>query len=244
MEYFSFSTFVLCFDSTVECLQVEDDGTTDAPFRAPNLHRSKLLTSLSMNDIDMVGNEDECARQDSIEVPVRSDSLFSLYKIDVPLNVEIKPDVHAVDQAKKAFTESEYQDEVTDHSPHARPQFDTQFQTRSSIELSKIHLNENGRRKLPQRNPSMRQDDAQQPAMPHYRKKSINRSRTAVLQRFQERSNSNQSPNHQPTKTNSVVSIDALKAALSQSSASYLDNGDIYPTASHQEKTVFVSEYI
>lgn len=92
--------------------------------------------------------------------------------------------------------------------------------------------------------------------MVNLRKKSSHRSRAAVLKRFQQREmswpgqvNGSQQPGP-PLKTGSVVSIAALKAALTQSPTShYLDNGDVYyperqQLHKQQSKTVFVSDYI
>ena len=93
--------------------------------------------------------------------------------------------------------------------------------------------------------------------MVNLRKKSSHRSRAAVLKRFQEREMSWPSQGNgtqQPLKTGSVVSIAALKAALTQSPTShYLDNGELYyphrlpkqkQQQQQQSKTVFVSDYI
>lgn len=202
-----------------------------------SLRRSKLLTSLSMNDIDTVGNEDANATDgDFTDLPARSDSMFSLYHIDIPLKAEMK-----TTDLKEHVKDNTLRNVDGESSIQEQPKYQTKFHIRSSIELSKTHFNE-GRRKKLHRNPSPQQEELQykQQGMLHFRKKSINRSRSAMLKRFQGRcSTSTTCPPIKP----SVLSIEALKEALSQSPMVYLDNGDVYP-AVPQEKTVFVSEYI
>lgn len=179
-----------------------------------SLRASKLLTSLSMNDIDIIGSEGEPAEErDEFSGPVRSDSLFSLC-------------------------------DDRNRSP----------QGHSELELSKLPLD--GRRPRKPQRPSIQQHLEQlerhrERQSSHTRKKSSRRSRAAVLQRFQDRNQSDSgfstrssTCNGTPTgaaHAKTVVSMAALKAALSQSPPSYLDNGDVYPS---QSKTVFVSEYI
>ena len=197
------------------------------------LSQSKLLTSLSMNDIDMVGeNSDGNAIADeAADAPIaRTDSLFSLYRIQVPIVAAgADPTVIAVSEPENTI------------------RLQNQSHIRSSIELSRSHYNDGGRRKRLNRNPLAHQQDRHQQGMLHFRKKSFSRSRAAVLQRFEDRSaamvSENAGQSHAASKNHSIVSMDALQAALSESPRSYLDNGHNYP-AVHQEKTVFVSEYI
>ena len=182
-----------------------------------------------MNDIDMVGESQQEEMTDpALDAPLtRSDSLFSLFKIQVPVsNAIAAPAVNAASSASE------------NGDSHSR--LEIQSHIRSSIELSKSHLNDGGRRKRLHRNALSHQQHQQHLGMLHFRKKSFNRTRTAMLQRFQDRSVSDP---HSSAKNNTVVSIAALKAALSDSPRSYLDNGDLF-SDDHQEKTVFVSEYI
>ena len=211
---------------------MESGSTADTSLQsAASLRRSKLLTSLSMNDIDMVGAEpdDQAADEDALggengaaaaETSLtRTDSFYSLCDIDAPVVVQVE-----ADDPPTAAAAAPVGDDAAEVS----------FQVR-----------------LVSRNPSQRHADSN-----GGRKKSFHRSRTAVLQRFQQRSdhwNQQQQQQQQQQQTGEaasrtasrhhVVSIAALKAALSQPSTSYLDNGDLYPTANNK-KTVFVSEYI
>ena len=216
---------------------MESGSTADTSLQsAASLRRSKLLTSLSMNDIDMVGAEpdDQAADEDALggengaaaagaataETSLtRTDSFYSLCDIDAPVVVQVE-----ADDPPTAAAAVPVGDDAAEVS----------FQVR-----------------LVSRNPSQRHADSN-----GGRKKSFHRSRTAVLQRFQQRSdhwNQQQQQQQQQQQTGEaasrtasrhhVVSIAALKAALSQPSTSYLDNGDLYPTANNK-KTVFVSEYI
>ena len=208
---------------------MESGSTADTSLQsAASLRRSKLLTSLSMNDIDMVGAEpdDQAADEDALggengaaaaETSLtRTDSFYSLCDIDAPVVVQVE-----ADDPPTAAAAVPVGDDAAEVS----------FQVR-----------------LVSRNPSQRHADSN-----GGRKKSFHRSRTAVLQRFQQRSdhwNQQQQQQQQTGEAASrtasrhhVVSIAALKAALSQPSTSYLDNGDLYPTANNK-KTVFVSEYI
>ena len=159
-----------------------------------------------MNDIDVIGHnpgdEDELDQHGTpiqVDVPTRSDSLFSLYV--------------AGDDIKTTSSSSPMNSSST-----ALAELSSSIEDERHVVL-------------------------------HKRKKSTHRSRTAVLQRFQQRSRrgrDDRSLAHMKTGHH-VVSIAALKAALSQSPLSYLDNGDIYPSAGHQphqSKTVFVSDYI
>ena len=186
-----------------------------------------------MNDIDMVGDdsEEEGIPDEATDAPIaRTDSLFSLYKIQVPIVAAgTDPTVIAV------------------REPENIVRLQNQSHIRSSIELSRSHYNDGGRRKRLNRNPVPHQQDGHQRSMLHFRKKSFSRSRAAVLQRYEDRSaamvidDAGQSTG--VFKNQRIVSMDALKAALSESPRSYLDNGQSYPIP-HQEKTVFVSEYI
>ncbi|KAI9556383.1 hypothetical protein GHT06_018957 [Daphnia sinensis] len=202
-----------------------------------SLRRSKLLTSLSMNDIDVLGEsqEDElggrldCSDGTSqFDAPLRSDSLFSLYM--------------------DASEPSQSSPESSLSSPFKET---NQSLMCSAIELSNQLTNYERRPPLRQQHPP--------PPMVNLRKKSSHRSRAAVLKRFQQREMSwPANGSHQPgppLKTGSVVSIAALKAALTQSPTShYLDNGDVYypqrqqvhrqQQQQQQSKTVFVSDYI
>lgn len=194
-----------------------------------------------MNDIDIIGSADESPEERSEfsgQLGGRSDSLFSLCDENRP----------------------------------------PEGQSRSELELSKLPLD--GRRPRKPQRPSIQQhlqqlerhriaaaqSNCSLVSAVQMRKKSSRRSRAAVLQRFQDRhhdsgfntgTSRSSTCNGTPTgttpshvKTSHVVSIAALKAALSQSPMSYLDNGDVYPTsaaaaaAASQSKTVFVSEYI
>lgn len=196
-----------------------------------SLRRSKLLTSLSMNDIDIIGTDDDdgyCAVDGLVPVSstVRSDSLYSLH-LDVGTDPTTK-DVPAPPKGPSLI--------------------------RSSIELSKSNFNDGRRKRLPHRQVSENkqnvEQEKQQQGMLHFRKKSINRSKAAVLQRFQQKSqdkrNSLHGGSHSPPlpthtqRPGRVVSMAALKAALSQSHG-IMDNGDLF---ARQQKTVFVSEYL
>lgn len=195
-----------------------------------------------MNDIDMVGDsEGEEIADPALDAPMtRSDSLFSLFKIQVPVNNDTAAAAAAAAEVNSAS-----------ENGGSQSRLEKQSHIRSSIELSKSHLNEAGRRKRLHRNLLSHQQQQHQQqqrhlqlGMLHFRKKSFNRTRTAMLQRFQDRSAPLTVGDRQSSgKTNSVVSIAALKAALSDSPRSYLDNGDLFP-GDHQKKTVFVSEYI
>lgn len=179
-----------------------------------------------MNDIDVLGQSQEDDQEGiglsandglsvhQLDVPTRSDSLFSLY---VPGDESSEP---SSPSQSSSSSSSENQSLIC-------PVFES-----SALE---------------------RHQKQQPQSVISLRKKSIHRSRAAVLQRFQERSRRGR--NGEPSiKTASVVSIAALKAALSQSpTSSYLDNGerDVYSSALRQHlqqqpqsKTVFVSDYI
>ena len=186
-----------------------------------------------MNDIDMVGDDSDenTIADEATETPIaRTDSLFSLYKIQVPIVAAgTDPTVIAVSV------------------PETTTRLQNQSHIRSSIELSRSHYNDGGRRKRLNRNPLPHQQDGHQQGMLHFRKKSFSRSRAAVLQRFEDRSAvrviDDAAQSAGVLNNLSIVSMDALKAALSQSPKSYINNGQDYPVV-HQEKTVFVSEYI
>ncbi|KAK4023493.1 hypothetical protein OUZ56_008900 [Daphnia magna] len=220
-----------------------------------SLRRSKLLTSLSMNDIDVLGEsqEDElCGRLDcgdgiskfDVCPPMRSDSLFSLY-VDASEPSQSSPE----SSLSSPFKET------------------NQSLMCSAIELSNQLANYESQARRPALRHHLQQQQQQHqhppPPMVNLRKKSSHRSRAAVLKRFQQREMSwpgQVNGSHQsgaPLKTGSVVSIAALKAALTQSPTShYLDNGDVYypqrqqvhkqqqQQQQQQSKTVFVSDYI
>jgi len=189
-----------------------------------------------MNDIDVLGESQEDDLSSGLDYSdgvmsgkfdgcVRSDSLFSLY-MDGSDPLQSSPD-----------------------SSLSSPFKENQSLICSAIELSnQATKNESS----PVRRSPFRQ---QQPPMVNLRKKSSHRSRAAVLKRFQEREMSwpSQGNGTQPLKTGSVVSIAALKAALTQSPTSHcLDNGELYypqrlqqrKQQQQQSKTVFVSDYI
>ena len=163
-----------------------------------------------MNDIDMVGEQEEMAHPTTVDDGVigRSDSLFSLFKIQVPIAVI------GVNEDNTIGLQS-------------------QSHIRSSIELSKSHYNDGGRRKRLNRNALSHQQQERhrhqphQQGMLHFRKKSFSRSRAAILNRFEGRS---------------TTDTDQHPATF-QNSRSYLDHEEDYPTAV-LERTVFVSEYI
>ncbi|XP_057373654.1 LOW QUALITY PROTEIN: uncharacterized protein LOC130694609 [Daphnia carinata] len=225
----------------VTCVTIQIGQKEQTAFggSSSSLRRSKLLTSLSMNDIDVLGQsqEDELGGRldcsdgiSQFDAPMRSDSLFSLY-VDEPSSQE--------SSLSSPFKET------------------NQSLMCSAIELS----NQLANYESPARRSPLRQQQQQHPPpMVNLRKKSSHRSRAAVLKRFQQREMSwpgQVNGSHQsgaPLKTGSVVSIAALKAALTQSPTShYLDNGDVYypqrqqvhkQQQQQQSKTVFVSDYI
>lgn len=229
----------------ISLFQLED-------MRPSLMMRSKLLTSLSMNDIDVCCDDqpdptdqefEPISRNENSMIGDRSMSLFSLHQSSVT-------------------------------PPPADQQSSTHL--RSSIECIK------GRGHRRPSRPSLQQRQEQQQQhlnggnvgiFQHYRKKSSNlrrqRSRAAVLQRYQQRNGGDDSV--PALRTGNVVSIAALKAALTQSPVSYLDNGDVYlangtklaqlirnnkllielvivgrtvDESSGRRRTVFVSEYI
>ena len=194
-----------------------------------------------MNDIDVLGESQDDSLSSGLDYSdgimsagcVRSDSLFSLY-MDGSDPLQSSPE----SSLSSPFKENQ------------------SLMEGSAIELS----NQTTKQSSPlRRSPFRQQQQQQQQAAPmvNLRKKSSHRSRAAVLKRFQEREmswpSSHQSNGNQPLKTGSVVSIAALKAALTQSPTShYLDNGELYypqrlqkqQQQQQQSKTVFVSDYI
>lgn len=231
-----------------------------------------------MNDIDVLGqsqDEDDRADRDGLtsdgfhDMPARSDSLFSL------AYVEREGDVASA-TAGASLPAS------TDDSIQSLTMTTTTTYSMGKRDEDEEELSLNQRQRQRQQQPPRQQQLQQKQQLIHnqpqsvlnLRKKSIHRSRAAVLQRFQQRSCPrsggessgrgngisfvSDSPAHAKTSSNSsssVVSIAALKAALSQSPISFLDNGELYrsdqPIQHHhynqqqqQSKTVFVSEYL
>lgn len=197
-----------------------------------------------MNDIDVLGESQEDDLSSGLNYSdgkfdgcVRSDSLFSLY-MDGLDPLQSSPE-----------------------SSLTSPFKENQSLICSAIELSSNQTTKNESSPV-RRSPFRQQQQQHQQLQPmvNLRKKSSHRSRAAVLKRFQEREMSwpSQGNGIQPLKTGSVVSIAALKAALTQSPTShYLDNGELYfpqrlqqqqqrkqQQQQQQSKTVFVSDYI
>jgi hypothetical protein len=198
-----------------------------------------------MNDIDVLGESQEDDLSSGLmdysdgkfDGCVRSDSLFSLY-MDGSDPLQSSPE-----------------------SSLTSPFKENQSLICSAIELSSNQTTKNESSPV-RRSPFRQQQQQHQQLQPmvNLRKKSSHRSRAAVLKRFQEREMSwpSQGNGIQPLKTGSVVSIAALKAALTQSPTShYLDNGELYfpqrlqqqqqpkqRQQQQQSKTVFVSDYI
>ena len=187
-----------------------------------------------MNDIDVIGDDDEggsvANNKDGIcsqdGLPARSDSLFSL------------PAATAKEEDKGADLLGPLENSSSTSL------------IRSSIELSRSGQQQHLKALQSKRAPHYRQQQGTTGGALHFRKKSTglhNRSgsRAAVLQRFQQRRSSGAM-----LADNGIVTIAALKAALSQSSVSYLDTGDAL--AHHhnkkrncqQQTAVFVSEYL
>lgn len=183
-----------------------------------------------MNDIDVIGQDghDEGGLDsDGMDgIPVRSDSLFSLY---VP--------------GGGACTDDDYDDDDRAETSSSHGELNS-----SSIKSSRLTNPRVDGRQIKQPQPQQQTSAGLAGVQLNLRKKSIHRSRAAVLQRFQQRSRRGKDDFPSITKpSTNVVSIAALKAALSQSPLSYLDTGDLYPsmsTTGQQSKTVFVSDYI
>ena len=176
--------------------------------------RSKLLTSLSMNDIDV------CCDDQPDHHPHQS-VMMNQSTEQLPIG---RNEAAAIgDRPMSLFS--------LHHPPVTPPPDEQAAHLRSSIEISKGRSRKPGRPSLQQRQEQQEQHlNGNVGLFQHYRKKSSNlrrqRSRAAVLQRFQQRNS--ESASVPAFRTGAVVSIAALKAALTQSPVSYLDNGDVY----------------
>lgn len=178
--------------------------------------RSKLLTSLSMNDIDV------CCDDQPDHHPHHHQSVMMNQSTEqLPIG---RNETAAIgDRSMSLFS--------LHHPPVTPPPDEQSTHLRSSIEISKGRSRKPGRPSLQQRQEQQEQHlNGNVGLFQHYRKKSSNlrrqRSRAAVLQRFQQRNG--ESASVPAFRTGAVVSIAALKAALTQSPVSYLDNGDVY----------------